>query len=136
MSRSAAIAQFQAHQKITKMKTNAGFLSFKLQQPTSYETETVEHKSMLLIIDAPSDLEMLLACIASMPYKSATNFSICLCLLQHKNLSTQCMQVHVPGLWHKLSAEIHVNAYFISSLLEPPYRKKINCLVTCQQIFL
>lgn len=46
------------------------------------------------------------------------------------------MQMRMPGLRHKLNTETNVKAYVISSLLEPQYRIKFNCLVTCQQIFL
>jgi len=69
------------------VKINAGFLSFKSQLPTFYETETVEHISMLLIIDAASNLQMLLAGIASMLHNSVTKFSVCICHLQRKNIS-------------------------------------------------
>lgn len=84
VSRSAAVAQFLAHQKVPKVKVNAGFLSFKSQLPPSYETETVERISMLPIIDASSNLQMLLAHIASMLHNFVTNFGISICHLQHK----------------------------------------------------
>lgn len=40
---------------MTNVKINVVFLSFKLQLPPSYETETAEHISMLLIIYASSN---------------------------------------------------------------------------------
>lgn len=73
------------HQKILKVKVNAGFLSLKSQLQPCNGIKTVEPIRKLLIKNAYSNFYIQLGHMGSMLYNFVTNSGICIFHPQHQN---------------------------------------------------